>query len=80
MMGLMLRQTDLLGTGSPHWHSRRKLLAWSVLLSQKERDGDQYGTGRKESHQNPIGLKKLGFGRITDRYGDTKGDSRADNL
>jgi len=51
-----------------------------MLLGQEEGHGDQHGTSREESHQNPIRLKKLGFGRITDSDGDTEGDSGAHNL
>jgi hypothetical protein len=51
-----------------------------MLLGKEEWDSDQDGTGRQETHQDPVRLQQLSLGGIPNGIGDTKRNGRADDL
>lgn len=51
-----------------------------MLLREEKGNCNKDRAGRKETHQNPVGLKKLGFGSVADGDSNTKGNGGADDL
>ena len=51
-----------------------------MLLGEEEGDGDQNSTGREETHQDSVRLKKLGLGTVSDGNSNTKRDGGTDDL
>jgi len=71
---------DLLRTSLQHGDTGGKLLTRSMLLGEEEGDGDQNSTGREETHQDSVRLKKLGLGTVSDGNSNTKRDGGTDDL